>query len=54
MGSLFLTTYTLALGDPVPHRIDAAIVGDPAQHAHIVDAVEQVAERTSPSGRTDR
>jgi hypothetical protein len=44
MGSLFLTTYTLALGDPVPHGIDAAIVGDPAQHAQTVDAVEQVAE----------
>jgi hypothetical protein len=44
MGSLFLTTYTLALGDPMPHRIDAAIVGDPAQHAHTVDAVEQVAD----------
>ena len=22
MGSLFLTSYSLALGDPVPHRID--------------------------------
>jgi hypothetical protein len=44
MGSLFLTTYTLALGDPVPHRIDAALVGDAAQHAKTVDAVEGVAE----------
>ena len=44
MGSLFLTTYTLALGDPVPHRIDAALVGDPAQHARTVEAVQQVAE----------
>jgi hypothetical protein len=25
MGSLFVTTYSLALGDPVPHRIDAAL-----------------------------
>ena len=44
MGSLFLTTYTLALGDPVPHRIDAALVGDPAQHTRTVEAVQQVAE----------
>jgi len=43
MGSLFLTTYTLALGDPVPHRIDAALVGDPAQHPRSLKAVEQVA-----------
>ena len=43
MGSLFLTTYTLALGDPVPHRIDAALVGDPTQHAQTLAAVEQVA-----------
>jgi hypothetical protein len=44
MGSLFLTTYTLALGDPVPHRIDAALVGDPARHPGTVEAVEQVAD----------
>jgi hypothetical protein len=44
MGSLFLTTYTLALGDPVPHRIDAAIVGNPTEHASTVAAVERVAE----------
>ena len=43
MGALFLTTYTLALGDPVPHRIDAALVGEPAQHAHALEAVERVA-----------
>jgi hypothetical protein len=44
MGSLFLTTYTLALGDPVPRGIDAALVGDPAPQARSVAAVEQVAE----------
>jgi hypothetical protein len=44
MGSLFLTTYTLALGDPVPRRIDAGLVGDPARHARTVDAVQQVAD----------
>ena len=40
LGSLFLTTYTLALGDPVPHRIDAALVGDPEAHTRAVDAVQ--------------
>lgn len=54
MGSLFLTTYTLALGDPVPHRIDAAIIGDPARHTHTVEAVEQVASTASASSDTDR
>jgi hypothetical protein len=44
MGSLFLATYTLALGDPVPHRIEAGLVGDPAQHAGTLEAVESVAE----------
>jgi hypothetical protein len=44
MGSLFLTTYTLALGDPVPRHIDAALVGDPARHARTVEAVQQVAD----------
>jgi hypothetical protein len=43
MGSLFVTSYSLALGDPVPHRIDAALVGDPAGHVGTVDAVESVA-----------
>jgi hypothetical protein len=32
MGSLFVTTYTLALGDPVPRRIDAALVGGGLGH----------------------
>lgn len=44
MGSLFLTTYTFALGDPVPHRIDAALVGNPAQQPKAVAAVDQIAE----------
>ena len=43
MGSLFVTSYSLALGDPVPHRIEAALVGDPTGHASTVDAVEHVA-----------
>ena len=44
MGSLFVTTYSLALGDPVPHRVEAVIVGDPAAHAATVDAVQEVAQ----------
>jgi hypothetical protein len=44
MGSLFVTSYSLALGDPVPHRIDAALVGDPPGQAPTVDAVERVAD----------
>jgi hypothetical protein len=46
MGGLFLTAYSLALGDPVPHRIDAALVGDRAAGAGTVDAVEHVARRS--------
>src|SRR5919112_2239749 len=42
-GSLFVTTYSLALGDPVPHHIDAALVGDPETHPRTVDAVQHVA-----------
>jgi hypothetical protein len=44
MGALFVTSYSLALGDPVPHRIDAAIVGDAAAHGPTVRAVERVAQ----------
>ena len=36
VGSLLLTTYTLALGDPVPHRIDTAVVGNARAHASVV------------------
>ena len=43
MGSLFLATYSLALGDPVPRRIDAALVGDPATEPHTVAEVQRVA-----------
>jgi hypothetical protein len=43
MGCLFVTTYSLALGDPVPRRIDAALVGDRAANPGTVNAVEAVA-----------
>jgi hypothetical protein len=44
MGSLFVTTYTLALGDPIPHRIDAALVGSAATHPGPVASVQRVAD----------
>lgn len=43
MGSLFVTTYSLSLGDPVPHHIKAALIGDPAAGPRTVAAVEKVA-----------
>jgi hypothetical protein len=43
MAALFVTTYSLALGNPVPHGIPIAVVGDPAAHAATVQAVSQVA-----------
>jgi hypothetical protein len=46
MGSLFVTTYTLALGDPVPHRIDAALVGNAETHPGTVAALQRVAENS--------
>jgi hypothetical protein len=42
-GSLFVTSYSLALGDPVPHRIDAALIGDSAGHAQALDALQKTA-----------
>jgi hypothetical protein len=38
-GSLFVTSYSLALGDPIPHRIQVALVGDPTRHQRTVDAL---------------
>ena len=46
LGSLFVTTYSLALGDPVPRSIDAALVGDPRGDAGTVKAVQGVAENS--------
>ena len=42
MGALFVITFSLALADPVPHRIDAALVGDPVAHPSSVAALETV------------
>ena len=44
MGSLFVASYSLALGDPVPHHIDAALVGESSTHPRTVNAVEGVAQ----------
>ena len=41
-----MTTYTLALGDPVPRSIDAALVGDASRDAGAVKAVQGVAENS--------
>jgi hypothetical protein len=54
MGCLFLTTYSLGLGDPVPRHIDAGIVGNPTTRPSTVQAVQSVARhslvfRTYPS-----
>ena len=43
MAALFVTTYTLALGNPIPHGVPIAVVGDPTVHLATVQALEQVA-----------
>jgi hypothetical protein len=51
MGCLFAVSYSLALGDPVPRGIDAAVVGKTAARPHTVHAVEEVARRKLYFGR---
>jgi hypothetical protein len=46
LGALFVTSYSLALGDPVAHHIDAALVGDARAHPRTVAAVEGVAQES--------
>jgi hypothetical protein len=46
LGSLFLTTYSLALGDPVPRHINAGVVGNPAARPSTVAAVQGVARNS--------
>jgi hypothetical protein len=46
MGALFLTSYTLALGDPTPRAIDTALIGNPKTHTRTVEAVQEVADRS--------
>ena len=42
MGSLFVTTYSLALGNPVPHHIAIGVVGNRAADQRAVIAIEKV------------
>jgi hypothetical protein len=44
LGCLFVTSYSLALGDPVPHRIDAGLVGTTNGSERTVAAVQKVAD----------
>jgi hypothetical protein len=44
MGSLFVTAYSIALGDPVPRHIDAALVGGPTARVGTVSSVQSVAD----------
>ncbi len=44
MGSLFVTAYSISLGDPVPHRIDAAVVGDARANAGTISSLQRVAD----------
>jgi hypothetical protein len=43
MGALFVTSYSLALGDPVPHRIDAGLVGRRTDQSRAIRAAQRVA-----------
>jgi hypothetical protein len=43
MAARFVTTYSVARGNPAPHGIPIAIVGDQAAHPATVQAVTQVA-----------
>ena len=43
VGCLFVSAYALALGDPMPRSIDAALVGNGAAHPQIVADVQRVA-----------
>ncbi|NJC73886.1 DUF3533 domain-containing protein [Planosporangium thailandense] len=59
MASLFVASYSLALGRPAPRRIPTGVVGDPAQHPVLVAALEQATRRALvlhpyPSARAAR
>jgi hypothetical protein len=41
LASLFVASYSVALGRPTPHHIPTGIVGDPAQHPVLIDALQQ-------------
>jgi hypothetical protein len=46
MGALFVTSYSLALGDPVPHRIDAGLVGRRTDQSRAIRAAQRVARNS--------
>ena len=46
LGCLFLTTYSLALADPVPHHIDAGLVGNGDSSPTTIRAVQGVARHS--------
>jgi hypothetical protein len=41
LASLFVASYSVALGRPVPHHIDTAVVGNPEQRPALIDALQQ-------------
>jgi hypothetical protein len=43
-GSLFVTSYMLALGDPVPRQINVAVVGSATSRQDVVNAIEDVTD----------
>jgi hypothetical protein len=42
MASLFVASYSLALGRPVPRHVRTGLVGDPAREPALVDELEEV------------
>jgi hypothetical protein len=44
MASLFVASYSLALGRPVPRHIPTGLVGDPARRPAIVDTLEEATD----------
>jgi hypothetical protein len=41
LASLFVASYSVALGRPVPHHIPTGIVGNPEQHPVLIDALQR-------------
>jgi hypothetical protein len=41
LASLFVASYSIALGRPVPHHIPTGIVGNAEQHPALIDALQQ-------------
>jgi hypothetical protein len=41
LASLFVASYSVALGRPVPHHIPTGIVGNPEQHTALINALQE-------------